>query len=167
MSVITVKVKKDVIEMASDSIAVVGWTNINHKNNKTTKMCKYNDMIIGGVGYCEEISLLFHYMKTHTIEIVDEKGVLDFIIKFQRWQKDFTGNHNGLENTYILAFKGKCFGVSNMFVYEINDYYAIGAGMHYALGALHEGAEAKEAVKAACDLCASVAEPIVVESIPR
>lgn len=166
MSVVVCKVSKDKIEMASDSIAVKGWTKINNAQNKIVKMMKYNDMIIGGCGDSDEISLLFHYMKTHTIENMDEKGVLDFIIEFRRWKNDFTGN-NALNNPYIIAYKGKAFAIEGMLVFPIDDFYAIGAGEDYASGALFMGATPKEAVKAACELCAMVCEPIVCESISK
>ena len=149
MSVVACKIYKDKIEMASDSIAVKGWTKINNAQNKIVKLMKYNDMIIGGCGNSDEISLLFHYMKTHTIEDMDEKGVLDFIIEFRRWKNDLTGDNN-LRNPYI-----------------IDDFYTIGAGEDYASGALYMGASPKEAVKAACELCAMVCEPIICESINK
>ena len=121
MSVVVCKVSKDKIEMASDSIAVKGWTKINNAQNKIVKMMKYNDMIIGGCGNSDEISLLFHYMKTHTIENMDEKGVLDFIIEFRRWKNDLTGN-NALNNPYIIAYKGKAFAIEGMLVFPIDDF---------------------------------------------
>ena len=164
MSVVVVKVLKDKIEVASDSIAVKGWSKIPTCDKKFTKMQKINDMIIGGVGSAEETSLFFHYMKTHTIENVDEKGVLDFIIEFRRWKNDLTGN-NSFANDYILAFKSKVFYIESMLVIPIDDYYAIGAGADYANGALYMGASPKEAVKASCELCAMVCEPIIIESI--
>ena len=37
----------------------------------------------------------------------------------------------------------------------------------YTSGALYMGASPKEAVKAACDLCAMVCEPIICESINK
>lgn len=166
MSVVVCKVSKDKIEIASDSIVVCGWTKLNNPQNKVVKMMKYNDMIIGGCGTAEEESLLFHYMKTHTIEDMDEKSVLDFIIEFRRWKNDLTGD-NSLVNPYVIAYKGKAFAMEGMLVFPIDDYYAIGAGQDYALGALYMGASAAEAVKAACELCAMVCEPIVCESIPR
>lgn len=166
MSVVVVKVYKDKIEMASDSIIVQGWTKLNNAQNKIVKMMKYNDMIIGGCGNVDEMSLFFHYMKTHIIENMDEKSVLDFAIEFRRWKNDLTGD-NGLVNPYIIAYKGKAFAIEGMLVFPIDDYYAIGAGEDYALGALYMGAAPREAVKVACELCAFVAEPIVVESIPR
>lgn len=166
MSVVVCKVSKDKIEMASDSIAVKGWTKLNNAQNKVVKMMKYNDMIIGGCGNTDEISLFFHYMKTHTIEKVDEKSVLDFVIEFRRWKNDLTGD-NSFVNPYIIAYKGKVFSIEGMLVFPIDDYYAIGAGQDYASGALYMGATPKEAVKAACELRAMVCEPIVCESIPR
>ena len=54
-----------------------------------------------------------------------------------------------------------------MLVFPIDDFYTIGAGEDYASGALFMGASPKEAVKAACELCAFVCEPIVCESISR
>lgn len=166
MSVVVCKVYKDKIEMASDSIAIRGWSKVNNAQNKIVKLMKHNNMIIGGCGSSEEISLLFHYMKTHTIEDVTEKGILDFIIEFKRWKNDLTGD-NSLHNPYIIAYKGKCFGIENMLVFPIEDYFAIGAGEDYANGALYMGASPKEAVKAACELCAMVCKPVIVETIPR
>lgn len=56
-------------------------------------------------------------------------------------------------------------------VYVINGYLKITKvlkdGEDYASGALYMGASPKEAVKAACELCAFVCEPIVCESISR
>ena len=167
MSVVACKIYKDKIEMASDSIAVKGWaTKINKAENKIVKMMKYNNMIIGGCGDCDEISLLFHYMKTHTIEKMDEKSVLDFIIEFRRWKNDLTCD-NTLKNPYIIAYKGKAFAIEGMLVFPIDDFYTIGAGEDYASGALYMGASPKEAVKAACELCAMVCEPIICESINK
>lgn len=166
MSVVVCKVSKDKIEMASDSIAVKGWTKVNNAHKKISKLMKYNDMIIGGCGDCDETSLFFHYMKTHTIEKVDEKSVLDFVIEFRRWKNDLIGDNNFV-NPYIIAYKGKAFAIEGMLVFPIDDYYAIGAGEDYASGALYMGATPKEAVKAACELCAMVCEPIVCESIQR
>ena len=65
MSVVVCKVYDNRIEMAADSIVVMRISKLNNAENKFTKMMKYNDMIIGGCGNADEISLLFHYMKTH------------------------------------------------------------------------------------------------------
>ncbi len=108
MSVVVAKVYPDRIEMAADSICVHGWSKVNGDMKNHTKMQKYNGMIIGGCGRAEETSLFFHYMKTHSIENVDEKGVLDFVIEFVRWKKDYCKNDD-FDNSYLIAVKGKCF----------------------------------------------------------
>lgn len=164
MSTVVCKVTKDKIEMASDSIVVQGWSKLNNAQNKIVKMVKYNDMIIGGCGSAEEISLFMHYIKTHTIEEMDEKNVLDFVIEFRRWKNDLTGD-NSFINPYIIAYKGKAFAIEGMLVFPIDDYYAIGAGQDYANGALYMGATSVEAVKAACELCAMVCEPVICETL--
>ena len=166
MSVVVARVYEDKIEMAADSICVRGWSRVDGDMKNCVKMLKHNNMILGGCGYAEETSIFFHYIKTHTIEVMDEKGVLDFVIEFKRWKKDFIGCDD-FENSYLIAYKGKCFYIKSMFVHEISDSCAIGAGEDYARGALYMGATPAEAVKAACALCVYVSEPIMVESIPK
>lgn len=165
MSVVVCRVGKDTIDVASDSIFVKGLTKVNGAHNKLAKLMKHNGMIVGGSGDAEEISLFFHYIKTHTIEEMDEKSVLDFIIEFKRWKGDLVCD-DSFVNSYIVAYKGKAFAISGMLVFPIDDYYAIGAGEDYASGALYCGASAIEAVKASCELCAMVSAPIVCKSIP-
>ena len=105
-------------------------------------------------------------MKTHTIENMDEKSVLDFIIEFRRWKQDLTGDNN-IRNPYIIAYKGKAFAIEERLVFPIDDFYTIGASENYASGALYMGASPKEAVKADCELCAMAYEPIICESINK
>ena len=166
MSVVVAKITKDKIYISADSIVVRGWTQCHNTGNHITKLEEYNGIILGGCGSAEEISLFFHYIKTHSIEEATEKNILDFVIEFKKWKRDLTDDKS-LKNNYIIAYQGKCFGISNMLIYEITNYDAIGAGMDYALGALHQGATTAEAVKAACDLCALVCEPIVTKIMQR
>ena len=166
MSVVVCKVNDDNIEVAADSICVSGWSKMPRGTNHT-KLAKYNGMIIGGCGLSEEISLFFHYMKTHSIaDAVTEKDVLDFILEFRDWKYTYSRS-NSFEANYIIAYKGKAFMIDGMFVMPIKDYCAIGAGRDYASGALYMGASAEKAVKAACELCAMVAEPIVIKRISK
>lgn len=164
MSVVTCRIYEDKVKMAADTIVVKGWSTVNNAQNKLVKMQKYNGMIIGGCGSAEELSLLFHFIKTHSIKEPDEKSILDFMIEFKRWKTDLIAD-SSLENSYIIAFKGKAFAFEHMLVMPIDDYYAIGAGEDYANGALCMGATPKQAVKVACQLCAFVAEPILTESL--
>lgn len=168
MSVVVCKVKKNSIEIAADSIMTAGWCKIpSQKGTPHIKMQRFKDIIIGGCGLAEENSLIFHYLKTHCIEEVTEKGVLDFMLEFGKWKAHLTGGSATFSNEYILVCKGKAFAIYNMLVIPITDYFAIGAGQDYAYGALYAGASAEQAVKAACDLCAMVSEPIVVEKMEK
>ena len=164
MSVVAAKVYEDRIEIAADSICVRGWSKMNSAEKKTTKLFRYNDIVIGGVGQSEEISLFQRFMKSHMIKELNDDGILDFLIEFKKWKKDLCGNDD-IENRYIIATKGKCFSTNGFFVFGINDYYAIGAGDDFARGAMYMGATPEEAVKVACDLCVYVSEPILKEII--
>ena len=156
MSVIAAKVKKNfgTIQIAADSIILRGQT-----NRKYTKLIKVNEMILGGVGLAEEISLMFRYAQTHRPETPTERDVLAFMVDFLSWKKDYSGGN--IENYYLLAYKGHLFVIEHRLVREVNDYEAIGAGEEYALAALYLGKTPEEAVKVACDLCCYVAEPII------
>ena len=166
MSVVVCKINKDNIEVAADSICVKGWSKIPTSTTRHVKLMKCNDIIIGGCGLAEETSLFFHYLKTHLIdEAATESDILDFITEFKKWKGNYTSPT--FENSYIIAYKGKAFLIDGLFVTEIFDSCAIGAGQDYANGALYMGATAKEAVEAACSLCAMVAEPIIIEKIPK
>ena len=104
MSVVVCKINKDTIEMASDSIVVQGWTKLNNAQNKVVKMMKCNDMIIGGCGLAEESSLLFHYMKTHTIEEMDALGIFT---DGELCKNLFLRNANGKTHYVVSMMKDK------------------------------------------------------------
>lgn len=161
MSVVCVKVYKDKIIFAADSICVRGYT----KTTKDfSKLEEINGMIIGGVGFAEETNLLFMYAQTHKPLFASEKGLSDFIFEFYKWKSELNIGFSS-QNSYIIGYEDKAFYVENMLVKEITDYQAIGAGMEYALAVLWLGHTPKEAVKVACELCCYVAEPIVCKEI--
>lgn len=163
MSVVCAKVYKDEIVLAADSILVRGWS------SKTTehtfsKLNKVNGIIIGSCGFAQEHSLMTHYMETHKPKNATTKAILDFMVEFTKWKKDYETSAE-IKNCYIIAFDGKCFEVSCLFVTEIETYSAIGAGEDFAMAALYLGHSPKEAVKVACDLSCFVAEPIIEEKM--
>lgn len=129
-------------------------------NNNFVKINKINDMIVGGCGLSQEISLIWHYMATHKPASATEKAILDFIVEFSKWKRELTGEST-VQNTYLIIFEGHLFEIEHMFVFEIKDHIAIGAGEDYANAALHLGHSPKEAVEVACDLCCYVCSPII------
>ena len=158
MSVVAAKIYNNKIYMATDSILVYGSSK--STNGNFAKINYINDMIVGGCGYAEEISLLWHYMRTHKPESATEKDILDYFVEFSKWEKDYSGN-GSITNTYLLAYQGHLFEIEHMFVYEIKDYVAIGAGRDFANAALYLGHSPKKAVKVACELSCYVAEPVI------
>lgn len=158
MSVVAARVYKDVIVMSADSIMCNGWSK--STNTNFVKINAINEMVLGGCGTAEEMSLMWHYMNTHKPTNATEKEVLNFIIEFSKWKKDLTGN-GCVDNVYLLVYDGHLFKIQSMFVYEINNYCAIGAGEDFSNTALHLGHSPSKAVKVACDLCCFVSEPII------
>lgn len=163
MSVVAAKVYNDKIVMAADSILVKGYSK---RNSNFAKIAEINGMILGGTGMAQETSLMWHYMQTHKPASHSEKDVLAFVIEFAQWKNSMIGNSN-IENIYLLAYQGHLFEIEYMFVHEVSDYIAIGAGEDYANAALYLGHEPREAVKVACELSCYVCEPIVEYSMSK
>lgn len=161
MSVVAGKVYADKIVIAADSIVVRGWS----KRTNFSKLQKINDMIIGGVGDATEFSLFIRFAQTHNPETATEKDVLAFIVEFSKWKSDYKSG--SLENAYLLIFDKHLFCIDGVYVQEINDYEAIGAGEDYANAAMYLGHTPQEAVKTACELCCFVAEPIIQYEVER
>ena len=164
MSVVAVKVNKNNIEIASDSIIVRGYSKRTDRNFH--KLVKINDIIVGAVGDAEEASLFINFCELHNIKEPNETSILNFMVEFMTWKTGIS-EHYGLDNEYIIVYGGKVFSVNNLLVEEVTNYEAIGAGEDFATAALYLGHSAKEAVKVACDLCCWVAEPIIDYVIKR
>lgn len=155
---VAVKVYKDNIQIAADSIIIDGSS---EKTNSTfSKLVKVNNMIIGSTGSAEEASLMTHYADTHKPITASEKDMLTFMIEFSKWKSD-VGVGSDINNSYIIVYDGKAFYIGGMLVFEVDNYEAIGAGMDFANAAMYLGHTPKEAVKVACELSCWVAEPIV------
>jgi len=164
MSVIAGKVYNDKIVIAADSIIVKGWSK---RNSGFAKLMNINDMIIGGTGTAEEISLFFRFAQTHKPESGTEKDILTFITEFTSWKHDNYNDNSFLKNTYLIAYEGHLFEIENMFINEVQDFVAVGAGEDFANAALYLGHSPEEAVKVACELCCFVSEPIIKFKMKR
>lgn len=165
MSIVAVKVTDNKIEIASDSILVVGWTQTK-STNTFSKLVRVNGMILGSVGSAKEASLLQLYCSTRKPENITELGILNFISEFSEWKNSKVGDY-GISDSHFIIVDSKAFLVEGFFVQEIKDYYAIGAGMDYALSALYLGHNVIDSVKVACELSAFCELPVVHFSTNR
>ena len=164
MSVVVATVRPNKITIAADSGCYLGWSITPTRNMKISKLEKVNGMILGGVGFAEENQLFFDYMKTHILDVVDPEHIRTFIKEFANYKAEL-GLDKTINNEYLLAAKGKCYCIQGMFVSEVLDSWAIGAGADYANGALYMNATAEKAVEAAIALCAFVGGAVVSETI--
>ena len=162
MSVVAVRINKDTIEVSADSILVQGWT----KLEKSTKLIHINDMHIGFSGTSEEGGLFKLYCATRKPEQASEGSIVNFFSEFSDWKNNKTGV-SSLNNQYILIFNKKVFDIYHFDVREIVNYTAIGAGMEFALAALHLGHTSEDAVKVACDLSVYCSTPVHTYTIEK
>lgn len=156
MSVIAVRINDGKIEVASDSIIIKD----DLKRTNFKKLIRTHNMIIGGCGTAEELSMFFDYAQEHEIEEATTQGVRDFMFDFSRTKGVYTGESK-IENAYIIVVDKRVFEIDGMFVSKVQDYTAIGEGESYALAALALGHTVEEAVGVAAKLSCFVAEPVI------
>lgn len=165
MSIVCCKVEKDTIVIASDSIAVRGYTQSKGDNGSQSKLFKVNGMVIGGVGMAEETSLLRIFAQTRKPKGPSEDDLLVFMSEFAGWKNKKTGTYK-LSNVYIICYSGTVFSAEGFYIEEITGYQAIGAGMDYALAAMYLGGTVEKAVETACELSVYCEKPIIKYEIP-
>lgn len=168
MSVVAVKITgKGKYEMAADSILVRGDTQSKGDRSYSSKIMKVNGMVIGASGKAKETTLLFVFCATRKPTAATIPAVLTFLAEFAEWKKKAIDTGD-IENWYLIGFAGKVFHVNGWYVEEVRTHEAIGAGMDYALAALHLGHNVKSAVEVACDLSIYCERPVVVYKVdPR
>ena len=164
MSVVAVKIYDKEIIMSADSIIV-------HGDDKTPvgrgKIFEVNGMLIGTSGYASEGIHMALFAENHTPLSMDEREITKWMYEFAEWKAKEFGTDKKVENQYIIAYKGKVFYCSGVYIGEVKDYFAIGAGQNYATADLYLGHSPAEAVKVACALSCYVDEPIVTKSIAK
>lgn len=158
MSVVAVKVYDNKIKIASDSIVVRGHSK--RTNESFDKLVKVNKMIIGACGDCADITLMQQYAYTHRPSGATEKDIYTFMFEFAKWKEDSPYSKD-YDTEYIIIYEGKAFGIEGLYIKEITNYFAIGAGCDFATAVLHLGHSPKKAVKVACEMSCLVSEPII------
>jgi len=163
MSVVACRIDDKGYSIAADSIMVRGWTQDKGKKSTMSKLFEVDSLIVGGVGTVEEISLLQIFASTHQIAHETEAAVLEFISEFSDWKKKKM-DKAGIENAYLIGMGKSIFSVNGWNVMRIITHDAIGAGMDFALAALHLGHTPKEAVQVATELSVLCEGPIQAKS---
>lgn len=147
-------------EVASDSITVRGWTQRKSENTTRSKLTEVNGIVIGSTGKVEESVMMQLFLQTHNPLQADERSLLEMICEFSDWKKARTDVRE-IENDYIFGIKGKLFETCEFSVHDVTTYTAIGAGMDFALAALHLGKSPRVAVETAIELSVFCESPVI------
>lgn len=102
---------------------------------------------------------IYHFMITKVIPSLREA------LKANGFNFDKADDSGNSRFQFIMAVNGELFDIGDdlSVMRSADGYYAIGSGADLALGALHAGAEAQEAVEIACKLSAYSSLPLQVE----
>lgn len=163
MSIIAVKVTKTKIIIGADSIVVRGSTQV----KKPSKLFKINSLIIGGCGASRDLGFFKSFCKTQKPEYATEHSILDFMVDFNDWATKKCASYKLEDSAYLLIFLKKVFYIHQLYISEVNKYFAIGAGEDFALAALYLGKSVKKAIQSACHLSIYCEEPIVIYTLRK
>lgn len=158
MTVIACKVDNGIIEIATDSITVRGYTQSRGKNTSHSKLFTINGITVGGTGKASESFLFETFLATHLPKKNTVDSILELKVAFSDWHDKKVGEK--ISNDYIIVYKGKAYVTESFFVEEIVTYEAIGAGMDFALTAMYLGHSATKAVEAAIELSIYCEHPV-------
>ncbi len=142
------KGKKAVI--ASDSLTSFGRQHVSEQNYSATKIRKIGNSYVALSGYTVYKNILDDYLKDRkSVKLNTEKEIYRFVLRFWKELKDtysFVNNQSNskyqpfadLNSSFLILNKNGIFTVTgNMTVTKFNQYYAIGSGSDYCLGAMH------------------------------
>lgn len=136
--------------IASDSLTTFGSVHVSQSNYSSVKIRKIGNSYVAMSGYTIYKNILDEYLKDRKgIKLNTEKEIYRFILKFWKELKEhyaYVNNQSGrksqpfadLNSMFLILNKNGIFTISgNMSVTRFKQYYAIGSGSEYCLGALH------------------------------
>ncbi|MHC5002938.1 MAG: hypothetical protein ACYTJ0_07430 [Planctomycetota bacterium] len=151
MSVVVVVSKQGRTVMAADSLTVFGDAQqLPPANAVTRKIRRVGDSLVGSAGWAIYDCILDHFLAGRPApELRDEQAIFGFFLALwhalherypfvndQAQNKD--SPFGDLDSSFLIANEQGMFKVSNdLDVFRFNQYYAIGSGGEYALGAMH------------------------------
>lgn len=138
------------LAIASDSLTTFGSKHMTGQNHRSIKIRKVGDSYVALSGYTLYKNILDDYLKDRkTVRLKNKEEIYRFMLKFWKELKEnysFVNNQSGskynpfaeLSSSFMVLNKNGIFSVdSSMSVTQFKQYYAIGSGANYCLGALH------------------------------
>jgi ATP-dependent HslUV protease subunit HslV len=151
MSVIVAVRRASQIVIAADTQDNFGDLRPPAENHEAIKLREVGDAVLGSSGWALYDDIFGHYLaKQKRVRLHDRHAIFDFFVRF--WKelhrtypfvndqpgKDSDSPFANLDATFLVASPAGIFLVSaNMSVSEFKQYYAIGSGGDYAIGAIH------------------------------
>ena len=151
MSVIVAVRHASQIVIAADTQDNFGDLRPPAENHEALKLREVGDAVLGSSGWALYDDIFGHYLaKQKRVRLHDRRSIFDFFVRF--WKElhrayPFVNDQPGkeadspfanLDATFLVASPAGIFLVSsNMSVSEFRQYYAIGSGGDYAIGAMH------------------------------
>ncbi len=137
--------------VATDTQESFGDRRVLRNNHHSTKITRVGSSYIAATGWGLYENILGDYLATATTpRLRTEREVFAFFVKFWRqlhrrysFVNDQADNDNkspfaDLDSAFLVVNRSGIFHVSgNMSVTSFKEYYAIGSGSPYALGAIH------------------------------
>lgn len=157
MSVVAIKKVDGKWQAAADAI-MVRWCTQNKE--KDAKLNRVGEFIVGTAGSAGIGNLMFEYLSNHQPKTNNRDGWVRFMADFEKHIKAINTDLKN-ENVFLIIWKNKAWHLTSKFyVDEVKSFEAIGAGMDFALAALHLGHNPATAVGVACDLSIYCERPI-------
>jgi ATP-dependent HslUV protease subunit HslV len=151
MSVIAAVRKASQIVIAADTQDNFGDLRPPPENHEAIKLREVGDTVLGSSGWALYDDIFSHYLaRQKRVRLDSRHAIFDFFVRF--WKQlhksySFVNDQPGkeadspfanLDATFLVASPAGIFLVSsNMSVSEFQQYYAIGSGGDYAIGAMH------------------------------
>lgn len=156
--VAVIKGKQSVI--ASDSMTSFGSRRVPGDNYSSVKIRKLGNSYIGLTGYTLYKNILDDYLKDRkSVKLDNKEAIYRFMLKFWKELKENYSYVNSqsagkyhpfadLNSSFMILNKNGIFTVDSMMtVTRFKQYYAVGSGSSYCLGALHTMYDTKHSAK--------------------
>tara|TARA_R110000868_G_scaffold318028_1_gene578812 strand:+ start:25129 stop:25695 length:567 start_codon:yes stop_codon:yes gene_type:complete len=150
MSIAVAVKKADQIVLATDSLVSFGASQVSASNYQTDKMMRVGDSMVASTGWALYDNLLHDYlMRLETPPVFDNEAVI-FRFFNQFWKKikedysyvndqcdDKNSPFADLDANFLIVNNQGIFSVSsNLHVVKFEQFYTVGSGGEYAMGAL-------------------------------
>lgn len=166
MSVIAVRVTASQVEMAVDSEVSYGDIRVSRSTSiADQKLWAVNGLMVAFVGTSSLGSILRRWTRDNVPEGGDEPSICRYVDAFHSWRRETYPDGGDIgEVSFVLAFHGQAWIVDAYAVSAVprGGYFADGAGMTVALGALFCGASVEDAARAACYHNGQCGLPVIV-----